>query len=183
MEKQISKSDLTKLEFVRDVWEQVDQQQQLELLLAICVLSEENELADQVHYLSVNPEVWFEWPVEKRMEYTRKFNELTVDVAKKKVISLDKHHGKQDTEQEWKEFSGDIQSIYSLPGLSVGLVTTVVKEAEKLLNCLNSVQRMPSMNPTDPKTKYLMAAKDAKRGIYECLVHYDHVTCKCPCNK
>ena len=65
------------------------------------------------------------------MEYTRKFNELTVeDVAKKKVISLDKHHGKEDTEQEWKEFSRDIQPIYSLPGLTVGLVTTVVKEAE-----------------------------------------------------
>ena len=83
-----SKSDLTKLEFVRDVWEQVDQQQQLELQLAICRLSEEYELVDQVHYLLVNPEVWFEWAVEKRMEYTRKFNELIVDdVAKKKVIS------------------------------------------------------------------------------------------------
>ena len=41
-----------------------------------------------MHYLLVNPEVWFEWPVEKRMEYTRKFNELTAeDVAKKRVIS------------------------------------------------------------------------------------------------
>ena len=100
------------------------------------------------------------------------FNELTVeDVAKKKVISLDKHHGKEDTEREWKEFSRDIQSIYSLPGLSVGLVTTAVKEAEKLLNCPNSVERMPSMNPTDPKTKYLVAAKDAKTGMYECVVH------------
>ena len=71
-----SKTDLTKLEFVRDVWEQVDQQQQLELQLAIFGLSEEYE-----------PE-------------------------------------------EWEEFSRDIQSIYSLPGLTVGLVTTVVKEAE-----------------------------------------------------
>ena len=178
-----SKSDLTKLEFACDVWEQVDQQQQLELQLAICGLSEEYELADQVHYLSVNPEVWFEWPVEKRMEYTRKFNELTVeDVAKKKVLSLDKHHGKEDTEQEWREFSRGIQSIYSLPGLSVGLVTTVVKEAEKLLNCPNSVERMPYMNPTDPKTKYLVAAKDAKTGMYECSVHHNHLTCKCPCN-
>ena len=75
---------------------------------------------------------------KKRVEYTRKFNELTVeDVAKKKVISLNKHHGKGDTEQEWKEFSRDMQSISFLPGLSVGLVPTVVKEAEKLLNCPN----------------------------------------------
>ena len=128
-----------------------------------------------MHYLSVNPEVWFKWRVQKRMEYTRKFNELTEeDVANKKVISLDKHHGKGDTEQEWKEFSRDIQSIYSLSGLLVGLVTTVVKEAEKLLNCPNSVRRMLSMNPTDPRTKYLVAAKDDKTGMHECLVH--HVT-------
>lgn len=160
-----SKSDLTKLEFVRDVWEQVDQQQQLELQLAICGLSEEYELADQVHYLSVNPEVWYEWPVEQRMEYTRKFKELTVeDVAKMKIISLDKHYGKEDTEQEWKEFSRDIQSIYSLPGLSVDLVTTAVKEAKKLLNCPNSFERMPSMNPTDPKTKYLVVEKTLKQA-------------------
>ena len=71
-----SKSDLTRLEFVRDLWEQVYQQQQLELQLAICGLSEEYEL------------------------------------------------------EEWIECSRDIQSIYSLPGLTVGLVTTVVKEAE-----------------------------------------------------
>ena len=52
-----------------------------------------------MHYLLVNPEVWFEWPVEKRMEYTRKFNELTVeDVAKKRVISLTKQNGKEDKE-------------------------------------------------------------------------------------
>ena len=67
---------MTKLEFVRDVWEQVDQQQQLQFQLAICELSEEYEL------------------------------------------------------EEWKEFSREIQSIYSLPGLTVGLVRTVVKETE-----------------------------------------------------
>lgn len=50
-------------------------------------------------------------------------------MLQKKVISLDKHHGMEDTEQEWKEFSRDIQPIYSLPGLTVGLVTTIVKEA------------------------------------------------------
>ena len=37
------------------------------------------------------------------------------------------------------------------------------------------------MNPTDPKSKYLVAAKDAKTGCL--LVHHDHVTYKCLCNK
>lgn len=42
---------------------------------------------------------------------------------------------------------------------------------------------MPSMNPTNPKRKYLVAAKDAKTGMYECFVHHDHVIYKCLCNK
>ena len=37
---------------------------------------------------------------------------------------------------------------------------------------------MPFMNPTDPKTKYFVAAKVAKTGMYECSVHHDHVTYK-----
>ena len=52
-----------------------------------------------------------------------------------------------------------------------------------MLNCANSIERMLSMNPTDPKTKYLVAAKDAKTGMYKCLVHHDHVIYKCVCNK
>ena len=39
------------------------------------------------------------------------------------------------------------------------------------------------MNPTDPKKKYLVAAKDAKTSMYECLGHQDHVIYKCLCNK
>ena len=37
------------------------------------------------------------------------------------------------------------------------------------------------MNPTDPKSKYLVAAKDAKTCCL--LVHRDHVTYICLCNK
>ena len=39
------------------------------------------------------------------------------------------------------------------------------------------------MNPTDAMRKYLVPVKDAKTGMYECLVHHDHVTYKCLCNK
>ena len=41
-----SKVNLTKLQFTRDLWEEVDRHQQEELQLAICDLSEEYELAD-----------------------------------------------------------------------------------------------------------------------------------------
>ena len=61
-----NKSDLKKIEFVRDVWEEVDNQQQSELKLAMFGMSEEYELSDEASYLEVNPEDWFEWPEEKR---------------------------------------------------------------------------------------------------------------------
>ena len=41
-----SKVNLTKLEFTRHVWEELDRHPQEELKLAICGLSEEYELAD-----------------------------------------------------------------------------------------------------------------------------------------
>ena len=40
-----SKGDMSKLQFTRDVWEEVDKQQQFELQMALCGLSEEYELA------------------------------------------------------------------------------------------------------------------------------------------
>lgn len=62
-------------------------------------MSEEYELVDYVYYLLVNFEVWFEWFVEKWMEYIWKFNEfIGKDVVKKKVILLDKYYGKEDIE-------------------------------------------------------------------------------------
>ena len=65
----------------------MDNQQQSELKLAMFGMSEEYELSDEASYLEVNPEDWFEWPEEKRAEYTRNFNELNMeDVYKKKTI-------------------------------------------------------------------------------------------------
>jgi len=54
-----TKANLTKLQFTRDVWEQVDRHQLEELQLAICGLSEEFELADVVPHLAVSAEQWF----------------------------------------------------------------------------------------------------------------------------
>ena len=50
------KDDLTKLDFVREVWEEIDRQQQLELNNAVCGLSDEYELADIATYLEVSAE-------------------------------------------------------------------------------------------------------------------------------
>ena len=140
-----SKNELTKLEFVRDVWEEVDNQQQLQSKLAICGMSDEYELAHVAAHLEVNPDEWFSWPEEKRREYARKFNELSIeDVNKKKPIVLSNQFTEETTGKEWREFSVEIQSLFSLQGLSKPLVETIVKEAEKLLDYPESIQKMPS---------------------------------------
>jgi len=41
---------------------------------------------------------------------------------------------------------------------------------------------MPSMGANE-KRKFLVAAKNCKRGMYECAVFDDHVNCSCPCYK
>ena len=74
-----NKSNMSKLEFVRDVWEQVDHQQQSELSLAIFGLGEEYELADFANYLQVEPERWFESTTNEIHHYIKSFNKLTMD--------------------------------------------------------------------------------------------------------
>ena len=143
-------------------------------------MSDEYELAQIAAHLEVNAEKWFDWPEEKRTEYSQKLNELSiVDILKKKQFT------EEATTKEWREFSKEIQTLFSLESLSKPLVKTVVKEAEKLLNCADSIQKMPSLSSTDTQTRYLklVAAKDCRLQMYECKVHRDHVVCTCPCFK
>ena len=80
-----------------------------------------------------------------------------------------------------KPWSGrNIKSLLSIKDLSEGLVGTIIKEAEKLLNSPNTIQRMPLMSSKHLPVKYLVAAKNSKRGMHECTVHCNHVNCTCP---
>ena len=175
------KVDLTKLQFTRDVWEQVDMHQQEELQLAICGLSEEYELADLVTHLAVSPEKWFNMNRNERMDYVVKFNRLSVeDAMAGKTIAI---ATLPDTQQpEFNEFSVDITSILkSMKNWTNGLVDTIVQRAEALLNCKDAIQAMPSLTVASRK-KFLVGAQN-KKGMYECAVYSDHVTCACSCYK
>lgn len=180
-----SKNDMTKLQFVRDVWEEVDRQQQFEMEMALCGLSEVYELSEMASYLQVDTEEWFDWSEETREEYVLKFNKLTVeDVMKEKPIVVSKKRKGEDQESavEWKEFSDDVKALLDIEGLTLDLVKGIIKEAEVLLNTRGAIQRMPSLG-ADGFCKYLVAAKSCKRKMYECTVYRDHVTCNCPCYK
>lgn len=177
-----SKVDLTKLQFTRDVWEEVDRHQQEELQLAICGLSEEYELAELAAHLAVSTEEWFNMNRNQRSDYVLRFNKMSVEEALKgKTIPIS---NLPDAEQpECQEFSEDVTGmLQSLNSWTDDLVKTIVKEAEALLNCKDAVQNMPSLTVTSRK-KYLVGAQNCKKGMYECTVHSDHISCTCPCYK
>ena len=177
-----SKVDLTKLQFTRDVWEEVDRHQQEELQLAICGLSEEYELAELAAHLAVSTEEWFNMNRNQRSDYVLRFNKMSVEEALKgKTIPIS---NLPDAEQpECQEFSEDVTGmLQSLNSWTDDLVKTTVKEAEALLNCKDAVQNMPSLTVTSRK-KYLVGAQNCKKGMYECTVHSDHISCTCPCYK
>lgn len=101
----------------------------------------------------------------------------------KKAVAVTKEQDNAKNISEWKEFSDDLSPLFSVKELSKGLVQTIVKEAEKLLNQPNTMQRMPSISATDGPLKYIVATKNCKRGMCECTMHRNHVTCTCPCYK
>jgi len=118
----------------------------------------------------------------QRADYVLKFNKMSVeDAAKGKTIVIS---NLPDTEQpEFKEFSVDVASmLQSMTKWTDGLVDTNVQGAKALLNCKDAVQIMPSLTVTSKK-KFLVGAKNCKKGMSECAVYSDHVTCACTCYK
>ena len=177
-----SKVDLTKLQFTRDAWEQVDMHQQEELKLAIFGLSEEYELTDLIAHLAISPEKWFNKNRNQRADYVYKFNRLSVeDALNGKTIAI---ANLPHTEQpEFNEFSVNVASMLKpMENWTNGLVDTIVQAAEALLNCKDAIQTMPSLTVTLRK-KFLVGAQNCKKGMYECAVYSDHVTCACSCYK
>ena len=67
---------------------------------------------------------------------------------------------------EFKEFSVDLEKSLESLNVSVELISTIVKEAKKLLNIKNAIQKMPSLEPNQ-RVKYMVAAKTCKNGLYE----------------
>ena len=133
-----SKSNMSKLEFVRDVWERVDYQQQSELSLAVFGLGEEYEPADFAKYLQVEPERWFEWTTNERDHYVKSFNKLTVDdvIAKKKIEI--KQDTIQDEPAQWLEFPDAISCLYTIKELMNGLIPPSLRKQRN-----SSITQMP----------------------------------------
>ena len=154
-----NKVDLSKLQFTKDVWEEVDKHQQEELHMAICGLKAEDELADLVAHLAVPPEEWFEMSVVQRVQYVQIFNQMTVEEAMQgKSITVSKAPSAKP--EDVREFSIDLNtSLQSVSACLADLIRTIVKEVQNLLNCNTAIQQMPSLDGADKRKKYLVAAK------------------------
>lgn len=177
-----NKVDMSKVQFTKNVWEEVDRHQQEELKLAICGVSSEYELAEVVAYLEVPVDEWFDMNEDERNAYVQEFNKMTIeDAMKRKTIAAS--HVPTAQVSEFKEFSVDVRKmLQSFKSWTDGLVATIVKDAETLLNLKDAVQRMPSISNNE-RSKYLVAAKNCKKGMYECALYSDHVNCSCQCYK
>ncbi|KAJ7377534.1 hypothetical protein OS493_028517 [Desmophyllum pertusum] len=98
---------------------------------------------------------------------THAISKMSVDDAKKgKTIGAT--HVPTVEVLECKEFSLNIRTILqSLNYWTDGLVATIVKDAETLLNAKDAVQTIPSMT-ANARRKYFVAAKNCKKSMYEC---------------
>lgn len=65
-------------------------------------------------------------------------------MKEKPVVVAAKLEGENQESAELKEFSDYVKALLDIEGLSVNLVTGIVKEAEILLNTRDAIQRMPS---------------------------------------
>ena len=178
-----AKSNMSKLTFVRSVWEEVVRQQKEEVIMALCGLSSVYDLADMAQYLRVDPDIWFSWSEKERTEYLERFNQLTVeDVMAGKTIRVAITY--EEEPREWRQFSLDIVThLAQLPAVSAALASAISDEATKLLNMDEAISKRPTLHSNEPQ-KYLVAAKGYnKKGLYECVAHKDHVSCGCPSYK
>lgn len=141
-----NKVNLTKLQFTRDVWEEDDKHQQEELEMAICGLNQEFKLMDMVRHLERPADEWFEMTSQQRKCYVSKLS--VEDAVAKKTIETNMET--PDAEfLEFKEFSVDLEKSLESLNVSVELISTIVKEAKRLLNIKNAIQKMPSLEPKE----------------------------------
>ncbi|CAB3989983.1 Cyclin-dependent kinase 2 [Paramuricea clavata] len=167
--------NLSKLEFTRNLFEEIHNKQQEELKLALWGLSELYQLAPFVDYLTVPVDCWFEWSEKERNDYVIKFKSLSIDdVLQRKEIKLNSAL-EIPASQEYKDLSIDVSSISRNKMLYKDeLVAVVVDRALTLLNLPGAIQQQATLNLFEAK-KYEVASRHAKHGKVECTLSKSHV--------
>jgi hypothetical protein len=166
---------LTKVGFVKNVWEEARNHMEFELQKAICGESEEYGLSNEASHLAVPVAEWFSWSEEQRKKCVGMFNAITMEeLAEGKNIAKPRPSGinLQQNMPLLRTFGiSDLeQELLRASKLSRDVITTLVKEAEKLLNCENAIQRKPILDGKPSKAKQFLVGNTSKRGFCICTV-------------
>ena len=178
-QKKLETTQLSELEFTKNIFEEVHRKQQEELTLTVIGLSDQYELSEIAAHLAVPAEVWFEWNVAQRKEYIAKFNSMSVnDALSKKTITVNDTIAERCTDREFHELSEELCKILvSERGHKEEVALAVKERALLLLNCPQAIQRLPTLDKRKAQNKF--EVKSAKHGRVECTVHANHVSCRC----
>ena len=172
-------AQLSKLEFTKNIFEEVHRKQQEELALAVIGLSDQYELMKIAAHLAVPPEVWFEWREAQRNEYMAKFNLMSVDDAlAKKTISVT--DAIVETNRDFHGLSEDLRNILvSKKGYKEEVARAAEDGVLMLLDCPSAIQKQPTLDERKAQVKKAQA-RSAKYGRVESTAHANHVSCRCP---
>ena len=177
------KQDLSKLQFVTEVFQPTFAHQLEELTAALYGGSDEYELAESCKYLELTPETWYgEFTERQREEYVNKFNELTVDnVMQQKTIRVNSNQiSSEQIHQEFQEVPSIVEKeLEEKRGYSLELTRSIIEEVRRLINSPHAIQRQPSLVDNDKSVKFFVATRNTKGGYYTCTKNDTYVTCAC----
>ena len=102
-------TQLSKLKFTKNIFEEVHRKQWEELTLAVIGSSDQYELSKIAAHLAVPAAVWFKWSVAQRKEYIAKFNSMSVvDTLSKRTITVNDRILERCTDREFHELSEEL---------------------------------------------------------------------------
>lgn len=164
--------NLSKLEFTKQVFEEIHERQMRELKLALCGLSEEYQLEKTVKHLAVSVDTWFDWSKHQREDYVAKFNAMSVDDALQgKEIRVAQDQEGDITGEEYKELSIDVATtLKERKQYKDEVIDAVIQGALTLLNLPSAIQQKPTLHPSKTN-KYQVASMKAKNKEVECTVN------------
>ncbi|PIK57067.1 hypothetical protein BSL78_06007 [Apostichopus japonicus] len=177
-----TKRGLNKLQFTKNVFEVVVEEQRRELALSVANLSDIYELADVAQHCKIGQETWFDMAKEERELFIKQFHEMSIESAfAKKPLRI--HNLPISERQEFLDLSIDlVKKLTEEFSYSLETASEIYHSALKLVNTPTAVQKKTSLDPILNK-KYEVATIHRKHGRVECIANKDHISCRCGCFK
>ena len=174
------KEDISKTEFVKNVWIPVINRQREEIHDALFGCSERYQLTDDAKYLKVNPDMYCNWREEDKIKYAKKFDEFTLeDLRKNKQIPRPQISPSSDFNRNSPITSLSVRLHLTLPHISYARL--IEDRALELLNNPSGIFPSPSLEaPTTTRT--FCVAGTAPGKVYQVNVgmNFPHkITCNC----